>query len=210
MGNNDFVNNVIKMITRKLNEQNINYYIAGAIGGYIDAGIPLQREHGDLDILIEEKDIEKLNNIFRDTDFDFYDNRYTSKKVLNEYGYTDGDHEVCAWHKYSDFHIGFFIFRYDEGGYTIVEYFKDGERQKRLDRTLPIECFNYQYNDESINYLGEKIKTVRKELIYKNKKVMGREKDLFDIEKLQPTLEKERLENLKGLSKKRKTNIVDL
>lgn len=210
MNNIIFVNDVIKFIATKLNEKNINYYIVGAIGGYIDSGLEIERKHDDLDILVEEKDVDKLNEVFVDTEFDFFDNRFNSEKVLNEYGYTDGDHEVYAVHKYSDFHIGFFLFKYDEYSYTIIEYFRDEFKQKRLDRTLPIHYFKYQYNDVPISYKGVKLKVVRKELIYKNKKVMGREKDLFDIQKLEPTLNYEILNNLKGLSKQRKTNVVDL
>ena len=210
MSDTKFVNETILMICKKLNELSINYYIAGAIGGYIDAGISLERKHDDLDILIEEKDVEKLKIVFENTDFDFYDNRFISEKVLNEYGYTDGDHEVCAWHKFSDFHIGFFLVSFDEDSYTISEYFKDNNKQKKLDRTLPIEYFKYQYNEVPINYLGVNVKVARKELIYKNKKAMGREKDLFDIERLERCLDYQILDGLKGLSKKRESKIIEL
>ena len=210
MNNSIFIDNTIKLIAKKLNERNINYYIVGAIGGYIDAGLDIQRKHDDLDILIEEKYVDKLNEVFDGTEFDFFDNRFDSEKILNEYGYTDGNHEVYALHKYSDFHIGFFLFTHDEYSYTIVEYFRDGFNQKRLDRTLPIRYFKYQYNEVPISYNGINVKVARKELIYKNKKVMGREKDLFDIQKLEPTLNYEIFNNLKGLSKQRKTNIIDL
>ena len=210
MSDTKFVNETIVMICKKLNELSMNYYIAGAIGGYIDANIPLERKHEDLDILIEEKDVDKLKIVFENTDFDFYDNRFISEKVLNEYGYTDGDHEVCAWHKFSDFHIGFFLVSFDEYCYTISEYFKDGNKQKKLDRILPIEYFKYQYNETPINYLGVNVKVARKELIYKNKKAMGREKDLFDIEKLESHLDYQILDGLKGLSKKRESKIIEL
>ena len=81
---------------------------------------------------------------------------------------------------------------------------------KKLERTLPISFLNAQYNDISIDYFGISLKTTRKETIYKNKFVMNREKDLFDIEKLKPTIEADKLDRLKNLSKHRKTAIVDL
>ncbi len=68
----------------------------------------------------------------------------------------------------------------------------------------------HRWNDELIDYLGTKLKVVRKETIYKNKLVMNREKDLFDIEKLKPTIESKKFDKLKGLSKYRKTVILDL
>lgn len=208
--NLDFINNTLKFICEKLNDNDINYYVVGAIGAYIDAGLPLERIHEDIDIMIEEKYIDKLENIFKNTDFEFHDNRMSSNKVLNEYGYTDGDHEAYAKHKYSDFHIGFFLFHYDDNSYTITEYFNEKEKHKKLERTLPIEFFASQYNDDWITYLGFKLKVVRKETIYKNKLVMNREKDLFDIKKLKPTIESNKLDKLKGLSKYRKTAIIDL
>lgn len=208
--NLDFINNTLKFICEKLNDNDINYYVVGAIGAYIDAGLPLERIHEDIDIMIEEKYIDKLENIFKNTDFEFHDNRMSSNKVLNEYGYTDGDHEVYAKYKYSDFHIGFFLFHYDDNSYTITEYFNEKGKHKKLERTLPIEFFASQYNDDWITYLGFKLKVVRKETIYKNKLVMDREKDLFDIKKLKPTIESNKLDKLNGLSKYRKTAIIDL
>lgn len=211
MKNNiDFINKQISFISSKLNELSIEFYIVGAIGAYIDANIPLQRKHDDLDLMIEEKDIERLKEIFKETNFEFFDNRFTSDKTLNEYGYPEGEHEVYAKLKNSDFHIGFFIYHKNTDSYTVCEYFKDNNRQKKLERTLPLEIFNYQYNNTPINYLGNTIKVVRKELIYKNKFVMNREKDLFDIKLLEPTISQNILNKLKGLSKVRKTKILDI
>lgn len=104
----------------------------------------------------------------------------------------------------------FFLFHYDDNSYTITEYFNEKGIPKKLERTLPIEFFESQYNDEWITYLGFKLKVVRKETIYKNKLVMNREKDLFDIKKLEPTIESNKLDKLNGLSKYRKTTIINL
>ena len=208
--NTEFINKQISFISSKLNELNIEFYIVGAIGAYIDANIPLQRAHDDLDLMIEETNIDKLNQVFKDTEFEFHDNRFTSDKVLNQYGYPEGEHEVFAKLKNSDFHIGFFIFYRKENTYTICEYFNQDGKQKKLERTLPIEIFNFQYNPSPINYLKNNIRVVRKELIYKNKFVMNREKDLFDIKMLEQKIDKHILENLKGLSKIRKTTIIDI
>lgn len=199
-----FINDTIKFVSKKLNDINIKFYVVGAIGGYIDAGIPIQRNHDDLDLMIEEKDIDKVKKIFADSAFVFYDNRLNNNKFLNEYGYTEGDHEVFAQHINSEFHIGFFLFDINEKEYTIIEYYTENGKNKRLERTLPIDVFKYQYNEEA-SFEGRKIKVARKELIYKNKLVMNREKDLFDIRNLEDEIDKEILEHLKGLSKLRKT-----
>lgn len=208
--NENFIIEVLKFICEKLNDHKINYFIAGALAAYIDAGLPIQRIHDDIDIVIEEKYIDDLKKIFDGTDFEFHDNRLSSNKVLNKHGFTEGDHEVYAQYKYGNFYIGFFLIRYDDTSYTFIDYFDDNGIIKKLERTLPISFFNAQYNDISIDYFDISLKTTRKETIYKNKFVMNREKDLFDIEKLKPTIEADKLDRLKNLSKHRKTAIVDL
>ena len=201
----NFVNDTIKFVSEKL--CNVNFYVVGAVGGYIDANLPLQRKHDDLDLMIEEKDIDKVKEIFVDSDFIFCDNRLNNGKFLNDYGYTEGDHEVFAQHKERDFHIGFFLFEKNENEYTIIEYYTENGENRRLERTLPIDIFQYQYNEEAC-FEDRKIKVARKELIYKNKIVMNREKDLFDIRNLEPKIDNEILGHLKGLGKLRKTKIL--
>lgn len=98
---------ILEEICTKLNAAGVDYYVVGAVGAYLDANLPFLREHDDLDILVNENDVNKLPAIFNDMDFDFYDNRTTSTKVLNSLGYTDGEHEVYARHRASNFHIGF-------------------------------------------------------------------------------------------------------
>lgn len=208
--NSAFIIEVLRFICKKLNDKSINYYIGGAVGAYIDANIPFQRIHDDIDIMIEEKYLNELESIFRDTDFEYHDNRLSSTKILNEYGFTEGDHEVYAQHKYSDFHIGFFLYHCDNNSCTLTEYFNDKGIQKKLERTFPIEFFKAQYNDSIIDYLDIKLKTIRKETIYKNKTVMNRKKDLFDIKILKPIIDVDKLNKLSGLSKYRNMVISNL
>lgn len=202
------VDEAIKFISDKFNSININYYIVGAIGGYIDAGLPIMRSHDDLDIMIEEKDINIVKVVFNNSKYTFCDNRYDNNKTLNENGYTDGDHEVYASYNMSDFHIGFFLYSKDDEKYTIIEYFKENNICKRLERSLPIDIFKYQYNDEAM-YGDIKVKVARKELIYKNKKVMNRDKDIFDVKNLEDKIDFNILEKLKGLSKLRTSKIIE-
>lgn len=203
------IDKTIMFLIKELNSNNINYYIVGAIGGYIDAKVPMKRIHDDLDLMIEEKDIARVKEVFANSEYTFYDNRYNNKKTLNENGYTDGDHEVFAMHNDSDFHIGFFLFGKDKEKYTIIEYFTENNICKRLERSLPIDVFKYQYNEEAM-YNDIKVKVARKELIYKNKKVMNREKDIFDVNNLEEKINWRILDKLKGLSKLRITKIVEV
>lgn len=201
------IDNVLNFICPKLNDLKINYYIVGAIGAYSSVGLKSNRTHDDLDILIEEKDVCLLKDVFENSEYDFYDNRYTSKKTLNGNNYTEGEHEVIAKQKNTDFHIGFFLFTKNNEQYTITEYFKEGNLQKKLERTLPIKYFKYQYSDNLVQYGRTHFKTVTVECIYKNKLNMNREKDKYDCEILKKYLDINKLNHLKGMGKERLISI---
>lgn len=202
--------NILKDIALRLNTANVDYYVVGAIGAYLDAGLSLVRKHDDLDIFVNEEDVPKLVTIFEGTDFDFCDHRGISTKTLNRDGYTDGEHEVYAKHRGSEFHIGFFLFHRDTEKYTVIEYFRDDGIQKKLERTLPIRFFELQYNPKPILFHEVPIRTVRKETIYKNKSVMKRKKDEFDREQLAPTINQTVLKQLSGMHNYRLTKVSEI
>lgn len=201
------VDKALDYVSPRLNALGVNYYIVGAVGAYLRLGINSKRVHDDLDILIEEKYVDLLKDVFENSDYIFYDNRHSSEKILNEKGYTDGEHEVIARMKGGNFHIGFFLLSKTNEQYTITEYFKDGDVQKKLERTLPLKYFGYQYDDRPIRYRGLQFKTVTPECIYKNKLSMDREKDRHDCEILSDFLDFDRLAHLQGVGKDRITSI---
>ena len=198
-------------ICNALNDNNINYYVVGALGAYIDCNLDTVRKHDDIDIMIEEKEIDRLKDLFENTDYIFYDNRKSSNKALNEKGFTEGaDHEVYAKYKDSEFHIGFFMYEKEDDKYSIIEYYKDDDTQKRLIRTLPIKYLYYQYDDNYKIYKGIRLKTVRVECIYKNKQNMDREKDKFDNNIFKEYINEAIMNNLSGKSKYRETKIEEI
>lgn len=204
------VDKALEYICPRLNALVVNYYIVGAVGAYLNLGIDSGRVHDDLDILIEEESVGLLEDVFKDSEYAFYDNRFRSNKTLNEKNYTDGEHEVIARAKDGDFHIGFFLFSKTNMQYIITEYFRDSGRQMKLERTLPIKYFEYQYDDEPIRYNGMDFKTVTPECIYKNKLSMDREKDEYDCDVLGKFLNLERLGHLSGMSKDRIVSIKEV
>lgn len=205
--NHEFLLEQLKHICDELNKIDINYYVVGALAGYIDCDLNLIRNHDDVDIMIPEKDIEKVKSIFNNSNYIFYDNRTTSDKVLSDKGYTEGKyHEVYAQYKYNDFHIGFLLYEKDEKSFSVIEYFRDNNVQKKLIRILPIKYFPLQYNDDFKIYRGIKLKTSRVECIYLNKKNMGREKDLFDINVFGKYIDQNIINSMSGKSKYRIKN----
>lgn len=203
------VDKALMYICPRLNALGVNYYIVGAVGAYLRLGIDSERAHDDLDILVEEKSVNLLEKVFKNSEYVFCDNRFCSDKTLNEKNYTDGEHEVIAKAKDGNFHIGFFLFSKSDKQYTITEYFRDGDRQLKLERTLPIKYFECQYDDEPIRYNGTEFKAATPECIYRNKLGMGRKKDKYDCDMLREFLNLERLEYLSGMSKDRATVIQE-
>lgn len=204
------IDNALNFLCPKLNDLNIDYYVVGAIGAYFNIGIKSSRFNDDLDILIEEKYIDLLKEIFNNSEYIFYDNRFTSDKILNDYNLTEGEHEVFAKQKNSDFHIGFFLFSKTIDSYTNIDYFRENNIQKKMERTLPIKYFNYQYSDEPIEYNGNTFKTVTVECIYKNKLATGREKDIYDCNIFKEYIDLDKLNHLKGMSNDRKVSVKSI
>lgn len=204
------VDEALEYVCPKLNALGVDYYVVGAVGAYLSLGMDSKRTHDDLDVLIEEKYVGLLKDVFEDSEYVFRDNRCRSDKALNEKNYTDGEHEVIAKAKDSDFHIGFFLFSKTDEQYTITEYFRDGNKQLKLERTLPIKYFEYQYDNKPIQYKGVELKTVTPECIYKNKLGMDRKKDKYDCDMLGKFLDLERLGHLSGMSKDRVISIKEV
>ena len=206
--NDEFLLEQLSFICNRLNDAKIHYYVVGALGGYIDCNLEITRKHDDIDIMILESDIDKLQDILKNSDYIFIDNRKHSNKILNNKGFTEGDeHEVYAQYKYNDFHIGFFMYSHTNESYSIIEYFKEDGNQKKLIRTLPIRYFEYQYDNNYKTYKGIKLKTVRVECIYNNKKNMDREKDKYDNSIFEKYIDNSIIKNMSGKSKYRVTKI---
>ena len=90
--NKEFIEKTLICLIKSMYNEKIDFYIVGSIAGYIDAGIDIKRKHDDIDIMIKEKDIPKLKNIFKDSDYIFNDDRFCTNKYLNDKGYTEGEH----------------------------------------------------------------------------------------------------------------------
>ena len=207
----EFLLSQIAFICDKLNKIGIKYYIVGAIGGYIDCNIEITREHDNIDIMIPEKDINKLQDIFENTDYIFKDNRKHSNKILNDKLFTEGEyHDVYATYKDTKFHIGFFLYSITDKEYSIIEYFKNENKQKRLIRSLPIKYFSYQYDDKFKIYKGIMLKTAKVECIYKNKKNMTRDKDKYDNSIFEKYIDKAIISKMSGKSRYRKIKIENI
>ena len=170
----------------------------------LEHGTPLFRYHGDIDFMVEEKDIEKVREALKGTDYDFSDDRLDNQKRLSEgVGHTQGEHEVIANHKENEFHLGFFLFRREpDQSITIREYFmqekENGERVPMvLERHCPKELVDLEYTSGETEFAGTKFRTSTPESVYAKKMHTRHEKDMLDIEALKNKVDERKIAEAK-------------
>jgi len=191
--NQKLVHKTLVWILNEFNKNNIDYYLAGSLCFYVQANLQSIRYHDDIDFLVNENDICKLENIFKNSDFVYSDNRKNSEKRINPYGFPGGEHEILAKHKQNEFHIGIFCFRRKDDQTVIHrEYLKVPNKDNQLElkifeRQITKEKSLLSY-DDNWHYLLDgktKYKVGTVESIYQIK-VAGeiepnREKDALDV-----------------------------
>ena len=182
----------------------VDYYLPGALSMYIGTNTPLSRYHGDIDFMIEEKDIEKVREALQGTDYEFSDDRMNNKKRLEEgVGHTQGEHEVIANHKDNEFHIGFFLFRREkDGSITKREYFmqenENGERVPMiLEMHFPRELVDLEFQEKPVEYAGTQIQICSPESTFLRKMHTRNPKDMLDIETLKKKMDYSKIEEMR-------------
>ncbi len=189
--NHRYVNDALTFICGKLNERNVDYYVVGSLPIYIAVGKGFGRFHSDVDIAINSKDIECLNDIFKDSDYVFMDKRMCSQKFFD---YNEkrarGGHEIIAQSKNSDFSIGFYEF--DRGNNDSIikkDYFSEVVEGNLINRVCKYlyskEFVDLYYSRDKISYNGVEFRYCKVEGLYllkkKNYVNIGRNKDMFDV-----------------------------
>jgi len=213
--NHALIDTTISGLCSKLNELGVDYYLVGALSAFIGTGVPLFRYHGDLDFMISEKDINKVGEALKDSDYVFEDNRLTTEKTYDpKVGHTQGEHEVIAKHKENEFHLGFFLFdRQRNGSINIKEYYKGRKDGKDvpmvLIRHLPKELVELEYTTNSVEYVGTTFRISTPESIYSKKSYTAKSKDLLDIQALDRKFDFEKIEKSRSIRTTTRTMCVD-
>ena len=194
--NHALINSTIQTVCNRLNELGVDYYLVGALSTYIGTDTPLFRYHGDIDFMVAEKDIEKVREALKGTDYEFSDDRMNNQKRLEEgVGHTQGEHEVIANHRDNEFHLGFFLFRREQDdSLTIREYFmQENENSERvpmvLERHCPKELVDLEYTQDETEYAGTRFRTSTPESVYAKKMYTRHPKDILDIEALEDKID---------------------
>ena len=197
------IDKTLKIVCNRLNELGVDYYLVGALSTFIGTQTPLFRYHGDIDFMIAEKDIDKVREALKDTDYEFSDDRLNNKRRLEKgVGHAQGEHEVIANHRDNEFHLGFFLFRREQdNSLTIREYFmqenENGDKVPMvLERYCPKELVDLEYTQEKTEYAGTTFRTSTPESVYTKKMSTRHPKDMLDIEVLKDKIDHNKIEEM--------------
>lgn len=205
--NHQLISDTLKLVCDKLNELGVDYYVVGALSTFIGTQTPLFRYHGDIDFMIAEKDIPKVEEALKDSEYNFSDDRLNNQKRLTPgVGHTQGEHEVIANHKENEFHLGFFLFRREQdNSITVREYFmeenENGEKvPKILERHEPAELVALEYSEELTDFAGTQFRTSTPESVYAKKMSTKHPKDMLDLEALRDKVDFDKIKEMEQYS----------
>lgn len=219
ISNHRLVDSTINELCCKLNASNVDYYLVGAVPCYLATETPFVRFHNDIDIIVNEYDLVKVEQIFSNTEYTYYDKRYKNVNFFNStIGQVQGEHEIIAYHKKHKFHIGFYLFvRGRKHELIRRNYFQERIDDKEVtmicDRNLSVAYSLLNYSDTSFIYGDTFFKMESLEGIYNNKcrerLSPGREKDYYDTTMIEVSgnLNNQRLKEIQSLLKEIVPNI---
>jgi len=199
--NHKLVSESLVRFTTLFNQYGIDYYIVGALPCFLKTGQQLFRYHDDIDIMVNEEDIQKIAEIIELSGYIFQDDRFPSLERFYEMKKNEPPHTVLAQNPSNEFHLGFFTFRREQdNSITMREYSHRLEEQEVvvdvLERRSDSIGTSLRYDETPTSYLGTTFKTSTIESVYNLKGYAKRPKDITDMQKLEPYIDKEKLAQL--------------
>ena len=200
--NHRLVNESLVRFTTLFNQYGIDYYIVGALPCFLKTGQQLFRYHDDIDIMINEDDIPKVAGIIELSGYKFHDDRFPSLERFQEMEQNKPPHTVLAQNPNNEFHLGFFTFRREQdNSITMREYSHRIENGAVavdvLERQSDPIGTALRYDETPTSYMGTSFRTSTVEGVYALKGYTRRPKDITDMQKLEPYIDKQKLEQLK-------------
>lgn len=199
--NHKLVNESLVTFTNLFNQYGIDYYIVGALPCFLKTGQQLFRYHDDIDIMVNEDDIPKIAEIIELSGYKFQDDRFPGLERFYEMKENKPPHTVLAQNPSNEFHLGFFTFRRElDNSITMREYSHRLEDEKVvvdvLERQSDPIGTSLRYDEVPTSYLGTTFKTSTIESVYKLKGYTKRPKDITDMQRYEPFIDKEKLAQL--------------
>lgn len=200
--NHKLVNESLVRFTTLFNQYGIDYYIVGALPCFLKTGQQLFRYHDDIDIMINEDDIPRVAEVIALCGYEFHDDRFPSLERFQEMQSSKPPHTVLAQNPNNEFHLGFFTFRREkDSSITMREY-----SHRMEDGIVAVDVLERQsdpigtalrYDETPTSYMGTSFRTSTIESVYALKGYTRRPKDITDMQKLEPFIDKQKLEALK-------------
>lgn len=181
----------------KLNEINDIIYINGGIVPYLINNKAKTRNHSDIDILVNLKDMDTIRNVLKK--YNLYSENKDSLKLANQ------DFGIHTNIRCID--IGFYPFVIEDNGIKINTFSID-DKTTFKSRFIAGLTFNDFY--EIISFKNYKIKIIKRELLYILKENLTRNIDKLDYVVLKKlNMNKECITRLRKLNISKYTNIDD-
>ena len=199
--NHKLVSESLRQFCTLFNQYGIDYYIVGALPCFLKTNQPLFRYHDDIDIMVNEQDIPKIAEIMELTGYKFQDDRFPSLERYLEMERSKPPHTVLAQNPNNEFHLGFFCFRREQdSSITMREYSHRLENNEVVVDVLerqsdPVGTL-LRYEETPTTYMDTSFRTSSIESIYHLKSYTKRPKDITDMKKLEPFINKEKLNAL--------------
>ena len=173
--------------------ENFDYFYTGGMMGYLATGHELVRYHGDLDILINEEDLERLKKIVEKSDkFEFV----SHVKKKNNIG-----HEYFVVYKGIPIDIGLFLFERKKDGSVIRKsYYYKGSDLLVDEEYLSKDYVSLTYTGNTYTHNDIPYKMMSLESVYEAKK-NGRPKDKYDASIIEGNVDMEVVEKISELAK---------
>lgn len=199
--NHKLVNESLIKFTSLFNQAGIDYYIVGALPCFLKTGVPLFRYHDDIDIMVNEDDIPKIAELIELSGYKFHDDRFPTIERFHEMEQNKPPHTVLAQNPENEFHLGFFTFRREpDNSITMREYSHREENGEVLvdvlERTSDPIGTALRYDEIPTEYYGTSFRTSTVESVYNLKSYTKRPKDITDMQKLEPYVDKEKLSQI--------------
>lgn len=192
----------------------IDVYLIGGISSAIQTNQDLYRQHSDIDILCNEKDLPEIIKKLQEIGYSIEDKRgiKTNNIIDKDGNFKVGCHDINTSIKNSNLlGVGLFVYRVTNNEVSMYSYAFDERIGKFVgtEKIISKELFNMLYDNKAVNYNGITLKTQSKEYTYMSKSKGTREKDKLDASVIEPTLDiksKEKIVKIKELEAKAKEN----
>lgn len=196
--NHAIVKELLVKCVKVFNELGIDYYIVGALPCFIKTGQPLYRYHDDIDIMVNEDDMSLVQEAVNRLGLEFHDDRFPTRERFDEMQDERPPHTVLAQCLDNEFHLGFFCFRREnDNTITVREYM-----HRLVDEEVVVDVrervstkfgTSLRYEEEETVYEGVGFRTCAPEYVYFLKIYTQTPKDLADMRKLAPYIDKDKL-----------------